>query len=271
MLRQFVKSFLCIVVLVFASQLQAGNLNYKEFGLNFTEAVNKQDFATLRTMFDDYAFAQRVAETMYDDDRQVQSYAASFARHVESSSESFIQKMFTPFLNNGGSLKFHTMKGNLPILRANLGDNNGFDYYFLVTEITSEGKIVVVDLLTLNLSFSFSQQVGSLTNLMMSPEKSVLKKILGINQVDDELVEKIRKVGEFRREQKNQQALDLILSLPDKIKNSEVMLGVSLGLAAQTNSEKYHQLLNDFVEKSGIENVANLVVVDYFFFKQEYE
>jgi len=272
-MRNFLIIVFSVILMFTSSTIKAdGNLKQeithaeaKLLGEELAFAMNARYYKRLNELFNIEHFSERAARTISDKPKDIKLFKKGFLEGLSQHKKG----LFTGILSNpNAEISFIRVKDkNKPIVRMYNSQGGAGYFYFSLKRI--DGEPIAVDLFTYANNRYFSDQIGKLTKLMMSPSESLLKKIFGQEKIDKSILGKFRKITQLKLNNQPLAALKVIESLPEKIRTNEFILLMALELAP-VEDPRYEELTNTYIDVVSEEKVANTMLIDYYFFKNDF-
>ncbi len=107
--------------------------------------------------------------------------------------------------------------------------------------------------------------------LLLPEEKNLLAKLLGTSGIDKKESEQFIELGNLMKEQKYDEWLKKYTKLPNKLKYSRILLVTRiLTASASGNESEYRLALEALHEKMGDDPTLSLILIDYYFYEEDY-
>lgn len=240
---------------------------YDDFGIAYAKAIHDSDINKLANMFDMKAFAYKTARTVYDSEKDVKAFVKGFLKRKE---QDFLTLVFSSVFRADTNVKYlRLLKGKRPLIRIDYQEG-GHEYAVLETRISPDNTLSVNDMMLLSSGRHLSVSLGSASQLLMRPSKSVFKKLFGVSEVDEGMLESFKKIGQLRESRQYQQAYEIIEALPGAIKNSRVMIDNSVQLAQLINDDEYRRQLTRLDRYFGKDETTTFILIDHHFYNKDY-
>jgi hypothetical protein len=114
-----------------------------------------------------------------------------------------------------------------------------------------------------------SDTFGAASQLVIAPNGSLLGRLFGLTNVNDSMVATFRKLGEFQRAGRIDDAYATLRELPDEIRNQRVMLNMSVQLASTLSEELYREELARLALHFRNDPTTAFTLIDYYFYKND--
>ena len=240
---------------------------YEKFGVVYANAVHNKDIQKVARLFDMKSFAYLSARTVYDSKTEVDAYVEGVTRVKK---EDFLSQILKESFKRDVDVKFlRLLKGNRPLIRIDFKEG-GHEYIILDVKSTTDNNLVVNDMFILTTGRKLSETMGAVTQLMLRPGKSVLMKIFGKSEIDDNTLRSIRELANLRKKGKYKEAYDLIESFPDALKNKRVMIDMTIQLAQSINDEEYRKQLSRLDKYYGNDETTAFILIDHYHYTENY-
>jgi len=240
---------------------------YDDFGIAYAMAIHESDVNKLAKMFDMKGFAYKTARTVYESENDIKAFVKGFMKRKE---QDFLTLIFSSVFRADTNVKYlRLLEGNRPLIRIDY-QQGGHEYAVLETKISANNNLSVNDMLLLSSGRHLSVSLGSASQLLMRPSKSILKKLFGGEEVDENMLESFKKIGRLRESREYQKAYNIIEGFPESIKNSRVMIDNSVQLAQLINDDEYRKQLNRLDRYFGKDETTTFILIDHHFYNEDY-
>lgn len=235
-------------------------------GKKFAKAANSRNVNAVNGLMDYEIFSTKTAKTITENTEEIKGFKEGFLRGMKRKKLSIMSGlMATP----GVTARYiRNIKGTRPLIRLDFPDG-GSGYFYLMTSRSQNGTIKVTDIYDMNANTTMSSKVGAFSKLFTAPNKPLIQKLFGINQVDKKLTERFEKLSHYRQTGQNKKAIEVINSLPEEIKNSVLLLETKAQLTP-IDSPNYESIYKKYIKKIG-NKTTSIVFVDYYFLAKEYD
>jgi hypothetical protein len=226
-------------------------------GKNFTKAMNQE--AVLDSVF----------EGISAEDKTVKELRKGLAMGLARVGEVMVRNL------SGANMKFLRLRNKgserTALMRIDFGDK-GLNYLDLILEKDNKGAIKIVDWYDYSKGQLYTDSVRQAIVLLLPEERSLLAKLLGISGINKKEAKQFVELGKLMKEQKYAEWLKKHAKLPSKLKNSRIMLltRIIAAVAAGDDSE-YRLSLKDLHDKMGDDPTLSLILIDYYFYENDFE
>ena len=157
--------------------------------------------------------------------------------------------------------------GVMPQIRIDMGDH-GIDYIEYQLERGKDGHYRVIDWYQLSTGRMFSESIGIASRVMIDPNPNMLKKLLGITEVDHDVVDVVKAIGEARRRADYVEANRLLESLSLEIRKTRIFLELGIGFANLLGDDAlYKERLQMLADNHGDDPSAAFLLIDHFYYQ----
>ena len=241
---------------------------YEALGIKFADAIATKNIQKLAQLFDMKSFAYISARTVYESKKDIEAYGKNFAK---LNKEKFLGQIFVTVIKSDINVKFlRILKGNRPLVRIDFQDG-GHEYTVLDVKLNTDNKLMVVDLFILTTGSKLSVTMGVASQLMLRPSKSILRKIFGKLDIDEDIFSSIKKLGQLKKEGKFVEAYNLIETFPDGLKNKRVMIDTSIQLSQFMDDDAYRKQLTRLDKYFGTDKSTAFILIDHYYFNEDYK
>ncbi|MEL7025016.1 MAG: hypothetical protein AAGL69_14875 [Pseudomonadota bacterium] len=239
-----------------------------DFGAAFAAAINERDQQALSELFDVGEFARIVADDLFDDEEAKRGYQRGMLSHGRTK---FTSRLFHGWLSQELTAKYlRTMDGDRPLIRLDFA-SGGHEYMLLSLQRKAD-NFVTVDIFPMTTGRDLSESVGIATQVMLKPSDSLLTRLFGSSyKPNPEIVSKLTRVGDLQRSGDIRRAYDLLLSLPESVRDNRVMVDFAIKLASLIGDTEYQRELTRLEKLYGDEESAGFMLIDYYFTIGEYD
>ena len=254
-----------------AAVAKNGQAELDAFVSDFVVAVSNQDTEWLDSNVDINLLMEKVANRSNVEAFKSKSFRKGFSRALKNR---FSLSITADLKNNGGYatyLKYIRFDGGKrPIIRLDYADGM---MNYLIPEIVKDGadQYRFSDVFYASTGQYFSQTMSDVAILSIESGTGFLDKLRGKKRFNDELTKVFAEVGEHRLAGNYQKAYDALMTLPDELKYEDVILTVSFGLAGSLSEKLYQKELNKLIEHSSSKENKEFLLIDYYFYREEYQ
>ena len=231
------------------------------------DGMNSGNIAELEQHFDFRTIGIKAGKELFNSEREYRDFATG----MQTSRHNVLSSIVTQIQAAGGDMTLtgyvRRAKLVLPQVRLDLGDY-GLDYIEYQLEQKSDGSYQVVDWYNLSTGRMYSQTIAIGARLLIDPDPGILKKLLGITEVDKNSLKIITAMGQARRNADFVEANRLYATLPPEIRNTRVFLEMGIGFANLANDDAlYRKRLNTLAEKHGADPSAAFLLIDHYYYE----
>lgn len=239
-----------------------------KFAVEYVGLLNSHNIKKLASLLDMKELAYRSARTVLDDKDDIETYVKGFTKNNK---ELFIKQIFQGvFKEKGRALYVRKLKNSKPLIRIDYPEG-GHEYMVLSLSKSPGNKIIVTDMFFLSAGKELSVSLGAATQLMLSPSKSMLKRLFGGVQINTNIVEKFKKISKLRGAGKYQDAYNVLNSLPDAVKNKRVVLDMAVQFSQFINDDEYRKQLTLLDRYHGKDETTVFILIDHHFFNGDFD
>ena len=248
----------------------ADNKDYllDKLGNEFVLHASEQNFTALDKLFNLTFFAEKIAGLVFNSERDRAGFVIGFMEQIKSSTYS--KNLLLSTTLEQSTFKYLGLNKNKePIIRISYTEG-GSEYIKLIVRPNSKGVLLVNDFFMASSGNLTSVEIANATKLLLTPSESVLKKLLGVKQVDETLAAKFKEVGKLRAQGKNKEAYDLILSFPEKLRNQREIILLSISLATFFDDNLYRRDLSNLDRLYSDDPKLAFMLVDHHFYEEDW-
>lgn len=245
---------------------QAGT-EYEELGKRFAQALIKKDLPALSDMFDMNEFAHITAANILDSQSDIESFSRGFLKNPK---DKLLNQIFTPVFSQDAGVKYmRVIKNNQPLIRIDY-KSNGHEYIILQVKRQAHNKLAVVDLFFMTAGRNMSASVGAMSQLIMKPSKSMLKRLFGRVDVDTKMMSTLKELGQMRVNGKYREGYALLQTLPEDVQNSRVLIDLGLLFTQKISDDEYRKQLSKLDKYYGHDDSTVFILIDHYYFTHEF-
>jgi len=239
-----------------------------KLGNDFVLHASEQNFAALDKLFNLTFYAEKIAGLVFNSERERAAFIKGFMEQVNSSSYS--KNLLIATTLQQSTLKYLGLNKNKElIIRINYTEG-GSEYIKLIAKPNSKGVLLVNDFSMASSGNLASVEIANTTKLLLIPSESILKKLLGVKQIDKALLAKFQEAGKLRAKGKNKEAYDLILSFPEKLRNQKEIILLSISLAAFFDDNLYRRDLSNLDRFYSDDPKLAFMLIDHHFYEENW-
>ena len=239
-----------------------------KLGNEFVLHASEQNYAALDKLFNLTSHAEKIAGLIFNSARDRAGFVKGFMERIDNTSYSK-GLLITTTVQQSTFKYLGLNKNKEPVIRISFVEG-GTEYIKLITRPNSKGVLLVNDFSMATSGNLASVQIANTTKLLLTPSESVLKKLLGVKQIDDKLVANFQEVGKLRAQGKNKEAYDLILSFPEKLRDRKEIILLSIGLATFFDDNLYRRDLSNLDRLYSDDPKLAFMLVDHHFYEENW-
>lgn len=237
-------------------------------GKQFVDAIIRNDAKGINHLISIDQLANKTADTVPLSDKQ----KADLKEGIKKKSSSFGERLSNDFARQNGRATFiriHTYKGiHGPLIRMDL--DSGYNYLLLDIEKVA-GELKIVDMLIAVTGNRLSETMGAISQLMVSPDKSLVGRLFGIKEVDDKMVTAIANMSKYSRNQDFKGAYRVINHLPTELRNHKMIILTAVQYASQLGEDQYFNELKRLAKYHQNDPDVAFTLLDYFFLSKDFD
>lgn len=255
----------------FASKSGDVNDELEQLGTEFAAAIRHGNINAIIAMYDMERTGELVAEQLYDGKKQRTHFLSGF---MSNSKETFVKNLFAFQQASSSDATFlkviETDGEKTPVVRVDL-DTGGHDFVHLFAHKNEQGKWQAYDMYVATAGKRVTQKMAENLTFMLNSKSNLLKRLIGVKQLDEELIVAYRELTHHVQQGEIQKAWDIYEQLPEKAKRSRGVLDISLGVAQLLSEELYTQQLELLAKYHGDDPTTLFMLLDYYFTVGEYD
>jgi hypothetical protein len=275
--RHALRVLLCIVALSAATTAMALPADSKApdmaaVGAQIATIINERQSDTLASMLDMKELGGRVAENVFESEGGRRDFTRGFMKTAQA--KTLVGDFFGEMDRSADSTaKFMRVvtRGNetRPLLRFDYGDD-GFEYIEFVIRTNGKGGVKIVDWAPLSGGDLYSQIVGRMARILSEPAPGLIQTLLGMEQIDQETLKRMKAIGEMRRKGDLRNAYLEMERLPPAISDSRFILVQRASLANESGDDAgYRKTLARLEQLHGKDPAAAFMLLDHYFLTKD--
>jgi tetratricopeptide (TPR) repeat protein len=243
--------------------------NMEAVGTQLMTIFNERQADTFASMLDLNALGARVAANVYASERGRSGFIRGFMQTAQA--KTLVNDFFgTLDRSPDSSAKFMKVvtRGaeSRPLLRFDYGDS-GFEYIEFVVQPDAKGAVKIIDWAPLSGGELYSEVVGRMARILSDPEPGLIQSLLGLQQIDQETLKRMKSIAEMRRKGDLRGAYQEMEKLPAEIADSRVMLVQRASLASEAGDDpNYRKMLARLEQLHGDDPAAAFMLLDHYFY-----
>lgn len=271
--RSTLLSVLATILCVYGQLVLAETMDAKQaLAERFVEHFNARDHKQLDSLFDTDAFCDRVARRMHSNAPQQALFKMRTCGVYKK--RSFSNMLFAQAYATNPVAKYigQTNLGR-PLIRFVIG-GGGYEYLELVmteSELADESTLHIQDLIFASKGQPHSKSTAMTMGLFGDVSESTLKRLLGISEIDKNVLEVFTKMAAAASSGDFAKALQLLDTLPKKIKTTKIILLVRAGYAMQVDEMLYGNALSELNQYYGDDPTLSFALLDYHIYQGDYD
>lgn len=251
------------------NELQPADI-YEEIAIRYVQAVNQRDAKLLSSLINFDRLADRAvasaklegAEARDFKSGMLESANGSFAqRYISRIQQAQGQAIYVRRLNRQGKIR--------PLIRMDMGEQ-GYAYLELIVDQNADSQIEIIDWYTNSLGQKLSDSIGGIARLFLKPDKHLFEQVLGVNRIDQDTLDRFMRIINYRREQNYQAAYAEMQALPDKVRNTRIMIGIAIDITHFVSEQSYINELKRLERHFADDPSASFLLIDYYFYENDF-
>lgn len=241
---------------------------YDELGHAFAEALYYQELEKIGELFDLDEFSHRTAKTMFDDPINIESFVRGFRSKGD---EKFLSNIFQSLFSQYPEIQYlRTINETQPLLRLSFAQG-GHNYIICETEFSELGELAIVDLTFSSTGQQLTQSIGAASQLMLTPSDSLLKKLLGVPELNQNVVKQFIEFSDLSSAGNYADAYGLLQSLPEELRSSRIIVSASLAISQLISDEEYQKQLSLLDQYYGDDESTEFMLIDHHVYLENYD
>ena len=246
--------------------------NMEAVGTQLTAIFNEREADTLAAMLDVNELAARVAANVYESERGRSEFVRGFTKSAKA--RTLVNDFFAQLDRSPDSVaRFMRVvtrgSESRPLVRFDYGDS-GFEYIEFVVKTDAKGGTRIVDWAPLSGGELYSVAIGRITRILTDPEPGLIQTLLGMPQMDQGTLKRMKAIAELRRKGDLRAAYLEMEKLPPEIADSRIMLVQRASLASESGDEDgYRKMLARLAQLHGNDPAAAFMLLDHYFYSKD--
>lgn len=250
-----------VVSVVFITHARA--VPVEEFGRSVARALQEGDGAGFTGLMDKDRVLNRALEGLEGSE--------AFVAGLRTGLERGLSQVGTVMINNLGPaarlsyLRTRDVQGIPRVLvRIDLGDR-GINYIDFFVHERPDGSWAIFDWVDYIQGQTYTESLRMAMALMVKEKPSLISRLLGLPDVDEESARLIAKMGKLGQQGDWAGWLEVYRTLPANLRNSRVMLTIRIAAASGVgNHDEYLSAMSDLHANQGDDPTLSLALVDYY-------
>lgn len=239
-----------------------------KLAVKFMQHLIEKDYKAADKMVDMKAYGTKVAKGVFDEESKQRSFLSGFVPSLQKTP--FTKKVFAAAEAEQLSYVYlGTNTKDQPILRMDY-DSGGHEYIKLILRKTTKGALRIVDFGFASTGALSSTGTANATKYLIKPSESILKRLLGGIDPDQDLISKFKKIAEYRVKGDYEKGYEIIDSFPKELKNQKELILTSINFASGFDDSLYRQKLSTFAELYGDDPAHAFMLIDHYYFQQDW-
>jgi Flp pilus assembly protein TadD len=240
-------------------------------GVQITTIINERKADALASMLDMNELGARVAENVFENKTGRSEFARGFTKTAKA--RTLVGDFFAEMDRSPDStVKFMRVVTRdteaRPLLRFDYG-GDGFEYIEFVVRPDGKGGVKIIDWAPLSGGDLYSQIIGRMARILSEPAPGLIQTLLGMEQVDQETLKRMKSIAEMRRKGDLRNAYLEMEKLPPAIADSRFILVQRASLANEAGDDAgYRKTLARLEQLHGKDPAAAFMLLDYYFLTQ---
>jgi hypothetical protein len=237
-------------------------------GAHIATIINERQADALASMLDMNELGARVAGNVFESERGRSDFTRGFMKTAQAKTlvGDFFGEMDRSANSAARFMRVVTRGAETrPLLRFDYGDD-GFEYIEFVIRPDGKGGAKIIDWAPLSGGDLYSQIVGRMARILSEPAPGLIQTLLGMEQIDQETLKRMKAIGEMRRKGDLRGAYHEMEKLPPAIADSRFILVQRASLANEAGDDAgYRKTLVRLEQLHGKDPAAAFMLLDHYF------
>ncbi len=235
---------------------------------DFMQRISAQEFNDADKLIDFRAYSDRVAKHIFDSKAEQRGFVSGFLAEVQKSP--YTKRIFVAAITEPTSYKYLGVNDQgKPVFRIDY-ESGGHEYVKLILGSTPTGKLLIQDFLFASSGEYSSIGTANGVKYLIQPSESILKRLIGVTEVNEELVEDFKKIGALRAQGKIRETYDLIQTLPEQLRNQKEIMLASINAASSLDDNIYRSELSKLAKIYGNDSKLAFMLIDHYFYQEDW-
>lgn len=245
----------------FAEELDA-------LGANFSEYMNQQDFVAVLNLFDTQQLASSVSDQLELTGKFRKDFETGMLQSLNSPQwlRNFLQQDTPTFISKGA----RKIDGKYRAIVRIDYETGGHNFLELLCKRNQAGELKIVDFFIATTGQNVVATLVDTSALLLKQQSGVVAKLLAAYQGEENLQQKIKQINELRSQGKFAEAHDILQSLPDSVRDSEIIVSMSIMLSSNISDELYRADLNRLAKLYGDKPRFSFMLIDHYFYEEDF-
>ena len=137
-------------------------------------------------------------------------------------------------------------------------------------DTNTEGNALIHDFVFASTGEYSSVGTANAVKYLIQPSESILKRLLGGTEINEELVTDFKKLGELRAQGKAQEIYELVQTFPEELRNQKEILLVSINASLAFDENIYRSELTKLDKLYGQDPRLAFMLIDHYFFQKDW-
>jgi tetratricopeptide (TPR) repeat protein len=263
--HRILRLFGCIAALAAATSAaalpaaDAKTPDLQAVGAQLTTMFNERQADALAGMLDINALGERVAANVYANDQGRNAFVKGFTKSAQP--RTLVNDFFAQLDRSPDSaakfMRVVTRDAEArPLLRFDYGDS-GFEYIEFVVRPDAKGGVRIIDWAPLSGGELYSVAVGRMARILTDPAPGLIQTLLGIPQMDEATLKRMKKIAELRRGGDLRGAYQEMEKLPADIASES------------GDDDGYRKMLARLEQLHGKDPAAAFMLLDHYFYAKD--
>jgi tetratricopeptide (TPR) repeat protein len=241
-------------------------------GAQIATIINERQADALAAMLDMNELGARVAGNVFENDSGRREFARGFTKTAKAKTlvGDFFGEMDRSTESAARFMRVVTRGTETrPLLRFDYGDD-GFEYIEFVVRPDGKGGAKIIDWAPLSGGDLYSEIVGRMARILSEPAPGLIQTLLGMEQIDQETLKRMKAIGEMRRKGDLRSAYLEMEKLPSAIADSRFILVQRASLANESGDDAgYRKTLTRLEQLHGKDPAAAFMLLDHYFLTKD--
>lgn len=238
-------------------------------GVAFSEYMNQQDLVAALNLFDSLHLAQSITEGLdlnEQDAKTMQGHMLTSLNSTEwlknfliQNSPTFVPK--TPRKLDGKQRA---------VIRVD-NEDGGHNFLELICKRNNKNVLKIVDIYVATTGQTIKDSIIDATSLMLPQTSGLIGKLLAAYQGEEPIHDRMLEIVSLRKQGKLKEAYMLTTKLPKTVRDSEVIMSLSVVLASAVDDNTYQAELHKLAELHGDNAKFSFMLIDHYFMEEDYK
>ncbi|WP_018127048.1 tetratricopeptide repeat protein [Balneola vulgaris] len=236
------------------------------------DRINVGDVNSFIASFDIERFTERVFDDITVASNNLEQFKNGFKRGMKSEMHKALNEMLTAF-DNYQYVNFSVTDSSFSMLMRGF-DDEGLNYYELIIDYSNKNSLRIIDIYPYYSGELFSDTINRIVIILLSETGMLDTTVSGFDtnkQLLSSNVDKMKQMGEMRRQANHQGMVNLYKSLPEPLKVEKIFIINVLTSAFYVDEMFYLSIIEQYKNIFPDDPSLPLITLDYYLLRGDIE